>query len=145
MATLQELAKLTGGQVIGNSELEISGVSEIQNGVAGTITFLSNPKYKKYAADTGASAIIVADEEVLSGFNGLLVNNPQLAFAKVIKHFYNPPEIEEGIHKTAIVSETANIAADAVKCAALALPIQSLIIYSLSNSELPEELTLFIL
>ena len=35
-----------------------------------------------------------------------------MAFAKVIKHFYNPPEIEEGIHKTAIVSETANIAAD---------------------------------
>mgnify|MGYP000002834308 CR=1 FL=1 len=112
MATLQELAKLTGGQVIGNSELEISGISEIQNGVAGTITFLSNPKYKKYAADTGASAIIAANEEVLSGFNGLLVNDPQLAFAKVMKHFYKPPEIEKGIHKTAIVSETANIAAD---------------------------------
>jgi len=29
-----------------------------------------------------------------------------------MKHFYKPPEIEKGIHKTAIVSETANIAAD---------------------------------
>lgn len=106
---MQELADLTGGQVVGNSELEISGVSEIQNGLAGTITFLSNPKYKQYAANTGASAIIAADEAVLVGSNGLLVKNPQLAFAKVLEHFYQSTENSEGIHQTAIISETAKI------------------------------------
>lgn len=112
MATLQELAKLTGGQVVGNPDLEITGISEIQNGTAGTITFLSNPKYRKYAADTAAAAIIAADEKTLSGANGLLVNNPQLAFAKVMGHFYKPPEINKGIHQSTIISDSATIGKD---------------------------------
>ncbi|HJL75515.1 MAG TPA: UDP-3-O-(3-hydroxymyristoyl)glucosamine N-acyltransferase [Candidatus Marinimicrobia bacterium] len=109
MATLHELASLTGGQVFGNSELEITGVSEIQNGQADTITFLSNPKYKQYAFDTGASAIITTDEDILSGTNGILVKNPQLAFAKVLDYFYQSPEPEKGIHKTAIILEKARV------------------------------------
>ena len=112
MATLQELAKLTAGQVVGNSDLEITGFSEIQNGVNGTITFISNPQYHKYAANTGASAIIVANEESLSGSPGIIVKNSQLAFAKVMEFFYTPPTPRKGIHQTAIISESAQIASE---------------------------------
>ncbi len=112
MASLQELASLSGGQVIGNPKLEISGVSEIQNGVSGTITFIGNPKYKKYATDTLASAIITADEADLTETNGILVKNPQLVFAKILNHFYTPPETNKGIHQTAIISDSATIGKD---------------------------------
>ena len=48
MPSLDQLAELVGGKPIGQSDLIISGVSELQNGKQGTISFLANPKYKKY-------------------------------------------------------------------------------------------------
>mgnify|MGYP004086375907 CR=1 FL=1 len=77
MATLQELAKLTGGQVIGNSELEISGVSEIQNGVAGYAKGLDkaqaddrvkgNPLVIKGVATSGANKadVVIGNADVM--------------------------------------------------------------------------------
>lgn len=109
LATLKDLATLTGGQVVGNPELEISGVSEIQNGSPSTITFLSNPKYLKYASDTEASAILVSEQDQLSGKDGIIVPNPQFAFAKVLSHFYTKPKVEEGTHPTSIISDGATI------------------------------------
>ncbi len=109
MASLHELAELTDGLVVGNSKLEIYGVSEIQKGKAGTITFLSNPIYKKYALSTAASAIITADKKVLSNLNGILVKNPQLAFTRVLKFFQEKPDIDWSIHPTAVISEKAVI------------------------------------
>ena len=46
--TLGELAKHVDGEVVGESDTTISGVSEIQNASPGTITFLGNPLYSKY-------------------------------------------------------------------------------------------------
>ena len=109
MASLRKLADLTGGKVMGNPKLEINGVSEIQRGRSGTITFLSNPKYKKYVKDTAASAILTADESVLTNFDGILVDNPQLVFAKVLEYFQDKPKIVWGIHPTATISDNTNI------------------------------------
>ncbi|MFQ6677884.1 MAG: UDP-3-O-(3-hydroxymyristoyl)glucosamine N-acyltransferase [Fidelibacterota bacterium] len=110
MASLQELADLAGGKVIGNPKLEINGVSEIQNGKSGTISFLSNPKYKKYVKGTAASAIITSDENTLSNFNGLLVDNPQLVFAKILEYFQEKPTITWGIHPSATISDYTGLA-----------------------------------
>lgn len=109
MASLRELADLTGGKVVGNPKLEINGVSEIQSGRSGTITFLSNPKYKKYVNNTAASAIITADKSVLTHFDGVLVDNPQLAFANVLDFFQDKPKIVWGIHQSATISDNTNI------------------------------------
>jgi len=103
------LADLTGGKVVGNPKLEINGVSEIERGRSGTITFLSNPKYKKYVRNTIASAIITADENILTNLDGILVDNPQLVFAKVLEFFQDKPKIVSGIHKSATISDKSNI------------------------------------
>lgn len=84
MATLAELASLVDGEIVGNPQLEIHGVSEIQAGKPGTITFLANPKYKHYATSTEASAILVSDASFLSDHDGIVVENPQLALARVL-------------------------------------------------------------
>lgn len=64
--TLREIASHVGGKVFGDPKILISGVSEIQSCVQGTITFLSNPKYRKYLAETQADAIFVSDEKQLT-------------------------------------------------------------------------------
>lgn len=109
MVSLQKLADLTGGKVVGNPKREINGVSEIQNGRSGTITFLSNPKYKKYVNDTTASAIITADKSILTHFDGILADNPQLVFAKVLEFFQDKPKIIWGIHQSTTISDISNI------------------------------------
>ena len=71
------------GYISGDPNLEITGVSEIQNGKSGTITFLGNQAYKKYMDNTKASAVIVSNENHLSGKDGVVVKNPQLALSLI--------------------------------------------------------------
>ena len=66
---LNRIASAVDGEVLGNPNLEIVGVSEIQNGLSGTISFLGNQAYRKYMDSTKASAVIVSDAKYLSGKN----------------------------------------------------------------------------
>ena len=109
MPKLGELAELVSGKIFGNVNIEIDSVSEIQKGKAGTITFLGNPKYRKYISETKASAIIVSDKSFLKGKNGIIVQNPQLAFAKILSIFSDKRDDLAGIHPSAIVHESAEL------------------------------------
>ena len=97
------------GYISGDPNLEITGVSEIQNGKSGTITFLGNQAYKKYMDNTKASAVIVSNEKFLSGKDGVIVRNPQFAMAKVLSKFFPNEYNAKGIHPKAIVDSSSNI------------------------------------
>ncbi len=112
MISLRAIADLTGGQIVGNPDLEINGVCEIQNGVSGSITFLSNPKYNSYAVTTEASAIITADKTILAEKDGIVVENPQLAIARVLEYFHVIPATTPVTHETAVIADSAVIAED---------------------------------
>ncbi len=109
MPTLKQIASLVDGEIIGDSLLEISGVSEIQNGRPGTITFLGNPSYSKYLASTEASAIITNDRSLIVDRNGLVVQNPTLAISKVLSLFFPEETPANTIHPSAIIHESARI------------------------------------
>ncbi len=112
MITLQELAAHLGGVAVGNLHLKISGVSEIQRGKKGTITFLSNAKYRGFLHTTKASAVLVNDVSVLEDKSGIVVENPQLAIARTLKLFNIEPSHLTGIHSTAVIHKTASIGKD---------------------------------
>ncbi|MCP4724125.1 MAG: UDP-3-O-(3-hydroxymyristoyl)glucosamine N-acyltransferase [bacterium] len=108
--TLKELAELFDGNVIGDGNTVIDYVSSIEDGEKGSIAFLANPKYKKYLTDTGCSAVIVKRDIRESSTNLLQVDNPQDVFREIILLFNPPPEItEHSIHKTAVISDNADI------------------------------------
>ena len=107
--TLREIASLVDGKVIGKPDTNISGVSEIQNSLPGTITFLSNPKYKQFLTDTQAEAIFVRNDDCLNGKNGIIVSNPQLAMAKTLRHFFPEKSIISSIHESAMIDSTASV------------------------------------
>ena len=107
--TLGKIASEIEGQVIGNPDHLIKGVSQIQDACSGTITFLSNPAYKKYLDTTNADAIIVEEKIFLNKKMGIVVQNSQFAMAKTLKLF-NPVSKENPIiHSMAHVSDHANI------------------------------------
>ena len=58
--TLKELAAWVDGTVIGEGDVEISGVAPIEEAEPGEITFIANPKYLSKLSDTRASAVIVS-------------------------------------------------------------------------------------
>ena len=97
------------GNISGDPNIEIAGVSEIQKSNKGTITFLGNLKYKKYIDTTEASAIIVDDENHLSGKDGVIVENPQLAMAKVLSMFFPNKYKSKGIHPKSIIDSSSDI------------------------------------
>jgi UDP-3-O-[3-hydroxymyristoyl] glucosamine N-acyltransferase len=107
--TLRKLASIIGGKVIGAPEQVIRGVSDINEGVPNTVTFLFNPKHQKLINQTSASAIIVSDAGILNAKNGIVVDNPRLAMVKVLKLFESQNNKEKGVHTTAIIHKSAKI------------------------------------
>ena len=95
--------------MIGEPDINVSGVSEIQNSLPGTITFLGNPKYKQFLTETQAEAIFVRNEDHLNGKNGIVVSNPQLAMARTLRLFFPEKSIEPSIHESAVIDSTASV------------------------------------
>jgi len=106
---LKELAALVGGTVVGDDEVEISGVAAIEVAQAGEITFIASPKYLPKLGETNASAVIVSKEITPSPKPLLCVNNPYLAFAKILTLFSQKPYQPKGIDPNAWISPTARL------------------------------------
>ena len=109
--TVQELAALLGGTVIGNGEAVIGDVKSLEEAGKDDITFAVDP-YTEYLPKVHAGAVIV-DKEVPAGDNTLVIaENPRLAFSQLLVLFHPRQSITPGIHPTAIVDETAVIGDD---------------------------------
>jgi UDP-3-O-[3-hydroxymyristoyl] glucosamine N-acyltransferase len=109
---LKELAEVVGGTVIGDDEIEISGLAGIEAAQPGEITFIAHPKFFPKLAETKASAIIVSKEIPSSPKPLLCVSNPYLAFAKILTLFSQKPYQPGGIDPNARISPTAQLGQD---------------------------------
>ena len=116
---LGEIASVIEGQVVGDADHLIHGVSQIQDANSGTITFLSNPAYNKYIDTTNADAIIVEEKSLLKEKMGIVVKNSQFAMAKTLRLF-NPVKKEKpfidsntSISKYAIIGKNVSISSGA--------------------------------
>jgi UDP-3-O-[3-hydroxymyristoyl] glucosamine N-acyltransferase len=112
-ATLEELANLVDGTVLGDAAVSVSRVAPIDVAQDGDITFVTNPKYIKALETTAASAVIVSPALAdRCSKPGLVCKNPYLAFAKILTFLsVEPPEVK-GVMAGSHVSTTADIGAD---------------------------------
>lgn len=108
--TLVELAAELGGTVVGDGSVVIRGVAGIREAQPGDITFIANSRYDGYLAETRASAVICSHENRDAVVPLLQVDNPYLAFQKVVR-LYRPELYKPlpGVHPTAVVSPAASI------------------------------------
>ncbi len=107
--SLKDIALHVGGSVLGDEDIKISEVAEIQNAKTGSITFLSNQMYNKYLGTTEASAIFVSDEKLVQHRDGILVDNPQLAIAKTLAMFFPEKIHSQDIHSRSNIDSSAKI------------------------------------
>lgn len=108
--TLKEIAELIEGEIEGNPQVIITGISGIKEAGEGDITFVANPKYLPLIERTRASAVITSRDVKSASKPIIRTENPSLAFAKVIS-FIKPYERKhpEGIHPTVILGKNVSL------------------------------------
>jgi len=108
--SLSALASLVGGRVIGDKKVEIQRVASIDEAAAGDITFLTSPRYQTYLQSCKASAIIIGNHVTLPSHgknNFLLVDQPYLAFAKILDVLTPKPHFDCQISPDSSIGDSA--------------------------------------
>ncbi len=104
--TLKEIASFINGEIIGDERAVITGVAGIEDAAPGDITFLANPKYRAYLDKTEATAIITSQDITHAAKSLIRVENPSLAFVKIVSFILPAQEhIPAGIHATAVIGK----------------------------------------
>ncbi len=112
--TLQQLAHLVQGELFGEDDLQISGLSSLEKALSHHIVFVNAEKYIDAAQHSQAGAYIVTRELkalLPNKQHFIVVPNPYLAFAQ-LTHVFEKKVIERGVATTAIIHPTAQIGAD---------------------------------
>ena len=114
--SLQDLASKVNGRLVGEPTTEIHAISTIQNASSGCISFLANPKYKKFLSETKASAVIISNaNEADLTCSGIIVKDPYAAYAIVsslfvaFKNPYKDIVTNFTIHETSRIDDSAII------------------------------------
>lgn len=108
--TLGSLAEHLGLPLSGDTQVSIDGVCSLQPGVAGRISFLADPRYRKQLETTQAAAVILrARDKDACPVATLVAPDPALAFAQLARLFDTSRHFEPAIHPTAAVSPAARI------------------------------------
>ncbi|BHH82897.1 UDP-3-O-(3-hydroxymyristoyl)glucosamine N-acyltransferase [Desulforhopalus sp. 52FAK] len=111
--TVDNLAKLVGGEVIGDGSAEITGFAPLDQAESGDISFLVKAKESGQLMTTGAGAVLVpkgitCDVDIAL----IVVKDPYLASAHVHNYFLQAPFIAKGIHERAVIGENGSISSE---------------------------------
>jgi UDP-3-O-[3-hydroxymyristoyl] glucosamine N-acyltransferase len=109
---LKEIADLIGGEIVGDGEIDITGVAGISDAKGGDITFLSSTRLLNELKNSRASAVIVKGHVKGLEIPQVVTRNPHHAFAQLLSRFYIKPHPCMGVNKNAFVSDTAIIGQD---------------------------------
>ncbi|WP_299116980.1 UDP-3-O-(3-hydroxymyristoyl)glucosamine N-acyltransferase [uncultured Winogradskyella sp.] len=110
--TAEQIAGILEGTVIGDSNVEVSTLSKIEEGTEGSLTFLANPKYKPFIYSTKASITIVnSDFEPEEDLSTTLikVEDAYKAFTKLLEYYNQIKLNKSGIENPSYISESAKI------------------------------------
>ena len=102
--TLLELAEWVEGQVIGDDEGWIEGITGIDEAGPTDLTFAVPPHLDRALASRAAAVIVPATVESY-GKPAIRVANPRVAFTKLLTLFSPPPQVETGVHSSAVVGK----------------------------------------
>lgn len=113
--TAEMLASYLGGEVAGDANAQVSTFAKIEEGHAGALSFLSNPKYEQYVYDTLSSIVIVNKSFQPSGAvkaTLVKVDDAYGSFAKLLELYVSTKPRKTGISERAEIHPTATLGTD---------------------------------
>jgi UDP-3-O-[3-hydroxymyristoyl] glucosamine N-acyltransferase len=108
----KQIAEILEGEIVGNPDAEVSKLAKIEEGKKGSLTFLSNPKYKPFLYTTEASITIVnSDFELEKEVSTTLikVENAYKSFSKLLEFYNQVKNNKEGREQPHYISDSATI------------------------------------
>jgi len=119
--TLEEIARRFGGDVIGDRTHRVSNLAPLDQAGPEHLAFLANPKYLSQVDTTEAGAVLINADDLAKlaspdGRNFIVTPNPYAYFARVAQAFIDlaSPKAVPGVHRSAHVDASAQVAASAV-------------------------------
>ncbi len=112
--TLGQIAARFGLVLRGDPDACVTGVATLKDASAGQLSFLTNPRYRKYLEGTAATAVVL-DEATSRDCKvaSLVASNPYAAYARIAAWLHPEPPASPGVHPSAVVDPTATVAASA--------------------------------
>jgi UDP-3-O-[3-hydroxymyristoyl] glucosamine N-acyltransferase len=112
--TALQIAELLGGKVEGDPDTRVDGISRIEDGKPGSLTFLANPKYARYLYSTSASIVLVSNElelERTPPATIIRVKDPYRSLAKLLAKMEQIPD-RHGIEEPSWIAPGAVLGED---------------------------------
>lgn len=112
----QQIATILQGEVVGNPDAIVSGLAKIEEGTAGTLSFLSNSKYEEFIYTTGSTICIVnktfePSRPVPDTLTLIKVEDAYACFAKLLDVYNQMRQKQPKIEQPSFISEGATIGA----------------------------------
>ena len=103
---LSKIAELVRGNIVGDSNIIITGAAPFELAGDHEITVAGNARYLKKIGDTQAAAIIVPRDTQSEAGSLVEVDNPMVAFAHVMQYFHPQARPTAGIHPSATIGRS---------------------------------------
>jgi len=107
--SLAELAALVDGEVEGDTTVRVARLATIDEAGSGDLTFLANPRYRRFLATTRAGAVILGPGVACDRIPVIRCEDPYLAFALILRLFNPIERPPAGIDPAATVEAGAQI------------------------------------
>ncbi len=113
--TAEMIAGLLGGEVVGDKNAAVHTVSSIEEGRAGALAYLVNPKYEPFIYTTGASIVLVDrsfEPKQPVAATLVKVDDAGACVLKLLEMYNAAKPRKQGISRLASISERASVGAD---------------------------------
>jgi UDP-3-O-[3-hydroxymyristoyl] glucosamine N-acyltransferase len=111
--SVTEIASIIDGQVEGDQEIWITGLSGIEEAQEGDLTFLANAKYASLVQKTKASAIIVDGNTDCSYSTIIRTKDASYSFGQIASLFLAEDySCHKGVHPTAYIGRNVTLGED---------------------------------
>jgi len=110
----EQIAGILEGEIVGNKDQTVSGLSKIEEGKNGTLSFLANQKYEDFIYSTDASIVIVnktftPQKDLKSTCTLIKVDDAYACFAKLLEVYNQAIQKQPEIEKGSFISDKATI------------------------------------
>ena len=110
--TVEELAALVGGDVVGDGQVVITQVASLETAHSSALSFFGASAFAEQFRKTQAGCLLLRKDALESSpcATAIIVDNPYAAFVKVVTRLVSVPRMIPGTrHETAVIASSARI------------------------------------
>jgi UDP-3-O-[3-hydroxymyristoyl] glucosamine N-acyltransferase len=107
--TLDEIAGLVGGRVVGDGSFRVSGIRSLEEATGEEVAPFTHRRYLGLVGSTRAGALIVARETAAFAGPQIVADRPDLASARTAGLFAPRPSGFQGVHAQAFLHRSSRV------------------------------------